>query len=400
MTLGGPSSSAHGALSLKWATTTRDPGHAIAGYLGCGCRYNARGSNSDALVIDYSIAVHWLQWLGNEAHWAILVAGSVALGFRRNRFVLCALVLGGALLAGNDASVQFVTATLFLALVALPEPALLSWRSALFALACGMLAARTAVILDWAGAVVEWGSAMLTPAVVSLACVVALSRWLLRGLPLDLFMALSLAPMIAATLRPDMWNAGLGLCSLLLAASVLIGAYRMAFVDALTGLPNRRALDEALSRTSGRIAVAMVDVDHFKKFNDRYGHETGDQVLRIVARELKRCRGGRAYRYGGEEFAIVFEGHRIDSADQSLEAMRGAIEARRVRLGSRSGKSQAVRRGSKEGEVSVTVSIGLAQRDRERRTSDAIIDAADKALYRSKQRGRNRLTLAPGVRAA
>lgn len=351
-------------------------------------------------MIDYSIAVHWLQWLGNEAHWAILVAGFVALGFRRNRFVLCALILGAALLAGNDTSVQFLTAALLLALVALPEPALLSWRSALIALASGMLAARTAVILHWAGAVMDWGFTMMATAVVSLACLVALARWLLRGLPLDLFMALSLVPLLAATLRPDLWNVGLGLCALLLAASVLIGAYRMAFVDALTGLPNRRALDEALSRTSGRIAVAMVDVDHFKKFNDRYGHETGDQVLRIVARELKRCRGGRAYRYGGEEFAIVFEGHRIDSADQSLEAMRGAIEARRVRLGSRSGKSQAVRRGSKEGEVSVTVSIGLAQRDRERRTSDAVIDAADKALYRSKQRGRNRLTLAPGVRAA
>ncbi len=350
-------------------------------------------------VTGLATVVPWIEWLGNEAHWAVLVAGCIALGFRRNRYALCALTLGAALLAGSEAPLAM--AMLLLLIAALPEPSLISWRSAILALAAGLLAARNESLLA-AIAMFEFsvGDVSAAAVVVSLACAIPLVRWLIRGLPLDLFLALSLAPLILGVFRADLFDALLAVAALFLAASVLVGAYRMAFIDALTGLPNRRALDEALSRSSGRIAVAMVDVDHFKKFNDRYGHETGDRVLRIVARELQRCRGGRAYRYGGEEFAIVFQGGRIDSADASLEAVRGAIESRRVKLGARSGKSQAVRRGAREGEVSVTVSIGLAQRDRERRTSDAVIDAADKALYRSKQRGRNRLTLAPSARAA
>ena len=174
----------------------------------------------------------------------------------------------------------------------------------------------------------------------------------------------------------------------------------MAFIDALSGLPNRRALDERLARSTGRVAVAMVDVDHFKRFNDRYGHETGDRVLRVVANQLRRVSGGTAYRYGGEEFAIVFEGRQAERASESLESVRVAVEAARVKLGRSAGpkRAQAVRKGQHEGEVGVTVSIGLAERDPGRRSAEDIVDAADKALYRSKQRGRNRLTLAGATR--
>ena len=174
----------------------------------------------------------------------------------------------------------------------------------------------------------------------------------------------------------------------------------MAFIDALTGLPNRRALDERLSRSTGRMAVAMVDIDFFKRFNDRYGHEAGDRVLKSVAGQLRRCAGGSAYRYGGEEFAIVFDGRRVEHAGEALEDVRTSVESLRVRLrkdASRT-RAQAVRRGQTAGEVGVTISIGLAERDPERRTCSAVVDAADKALYRSKQRGRNRLTLAGAAR--
>ena len=84
-------------------------------------------------------------------------------------------------------------------------------------------------------------------------------------------------------------------------------SHRLAFRDELTGLPGRRALDERLRALPGRYTVAMVDVDHFKKFNDTHGHDIGDQVLRLVGARLAEVGGGGiAYRYGGEEFSVLF----------------------------------------------------------------------------------------------
>ena len=212
-------------------------------------------------------------------------------------------------------------------------------------------------------------------------------------------MALVPAVLALSQRPPHSAAAWIGATGASMAVAVLYGAWRMAFIDALTGLPNRRALDERLARSHGRIAVAMADVDHFKRFNDRHGHEAGDRVLRSVARELRACRGGSAYRYGGEEFAIVFEGRQVERASESLERVRAGVETLRVRLrGGTPQRAQAVRRGQRNGEVGVTISIGVAERDPERRTCSAVIDAADKALYRSKQRGRNRLTLAGAAR--
>jgi diguanylate cyclase (GGDEF)-like protein len=233
------------------------------------------------------------------------------------------------------------------------------------------------------------------------AATVALLRWLYRGWPLDLYLAVALVPAILALSfqPPHSAAAWIGATAASVTVAVLYGAWRMAFIDALTGLPNRRALDERLARSHGRIAVAMADVDHFKRFNDRHGHDAGDRVLRSVARELRACRGGSAYRYGGEEFAIVFEGRQVERASESLERVRAGVETLRVRLrGGASQRAQAVRRGQRNGDVGVTISIGVAERDPERRTCSAVIEAADKALYRSKQRGRNRLTLAGAAR--
>ena len=83
--------------------------------------------------------------------------------------------------------------------------------------------------------------------------------------------------------------------------------FHMAFRDELTGLPGRRALNEKLQRMGRIYTLAMADVDHFKVFNDTHGHDVGDQVLRMVAAQLRRVSGGgHAYRYGGEEFTLVF----------------------------------------------------------------------------------------------
>lgn len=93
---------------------------------------------------------------------------------------------------------------------------------------------------------------------------------------------------------------------LLMLAATLQESFHMAFGDELTGLPGRRAFNETLKRATGTYSIAMIDVDHFKKFNDTHGHDTGDDVLKLVASRLSRVGdGGRAFRYGGEEFAVV-----------------------------------------------------------------------------------------------
>lgn len=181
---------------------------------------------------------------------------------------------------------------------------------------------------------------------------------------------------------------------LVLAVSVIEASFRLAYHDELTGLGSRRALNEALLKLGERYAVAMVDVDHFKKFNDRFGHEVGDQVLRMVAGRLEKVSGGgKAYRYGGEEFCVLFRGSGAEEAVPHLEAVRERIQESKflLRGGDRPKKKPKKSRGGARRETSVTVSIGVAQPARGRTSPEEVIKAADKALYRAKEEGRNRV---------
>ena len=102
----------------------------------------------------------------------------------------------------------------------------------------------------------------------------------------------------------------LATAGLILISSIIENSLFLAYHDELTSLPARRAFNDALLRLEAPYTVAVVDIDHFKKFNDTYGHETGDQVLRLVAAKLAGVTGGgRAYRVGGEEFSILFPGN-------------------------------------------------------------------------------------------
>ena len=161
--------------------------------------------------------------------------------------------------------------------------------------------------------------------------------------------------------------------------------------DDLTGLPNRRNLervfDEAF-RTSVAagtdLAVIMIDVDHFKRFNDTYGHVAGDRTLAQIARTLERsiCGPGRMVaRYGGEEFIAVLDGTEEQSALRIADGARRAIADRRVSVGDR-------RRSS------VTVSMGVTLRRRADRSPLSMIERADAALYEAKEAGRNIVRLA------
>ena len=182
----------------------------------------------------------------------------------------------------------------------------------------------------------------------------------------------------------------------------------MAYHDELTGLPGRRAFNELLLALEQQYAIAIVDVDHFKKFNDTYGHETGDEVLRMVASRLSAVTGGgKAFRCGGEEFAVVFPLKSAKDAFEHLECLRQTIESSAFKIRGRldrrkvprspvdrrqSGKKKSRRTTPRRGdEVSVTVSIGVAEPSTKNHKVDQVISAADKALYRAKEGGRNRV---------
>lgn len=183
---------------------------------------------------------------------------------------------------------------------------------------------------------------------------------------------------------------------LLLAGGLVRLSHRLAFQDALTGLPGRRALEEALDRLGPRYCLAMVDLDHFKKVNDRWGHDTGDEVLRFVASRLARVDGGgQAYRYGGEEFSVLFPGRRKSEVLQALEGLRVRIAQTPLAVRNlarprrKPARSRSPRRPPQS--FSVSVSIGVAEPGRRHTTPHQVLEAADRALYKAKRQGRNRV---------
>ncbi len=234
------------------------------------------------------------------------------------------------------------------------------------------------------------------------AFAVVLAKALLWRSPVDVAIAGALYAFGAAAdgaARLDAFTIYLLAAALILTIGMLQDTYRMAFRDELTGLPSRRALGDRMLGLGRRYVIAMVDVDHFKKFNDSYGHDVGDQVLRMVAAKLRDVEGGgRPYRYGGEEFTIVFPNQSIDEAQPHLEALRTRIAGYRMAMRApdrpkrtQTGKRRRAAASKAAREVSVTVSIGVAQRTEQLDTPEKVIQSADKALYRAKKAGRNRV---------
>lgn len=223
----------------------------------------------------------------------------------------------------------------------------------------------------------------------------AVYRTTLEGLLLAGLVGVGLA--LHAGVQPISTAVFVTAVALLLTFGVIQDGYRKAYVDELTGLPGRRALEEQLLKLGSHYAVAMVDVDHFKRFNDSYGHDVGDQVLRMVASQLDRVGGGgRPFRYGGEEFSILFSGKTADGVMEYLHEVREriadtpfAIRRRRRRSKNGSGKNKRGRGGGRR--TSVTVSIGLAESSERLARPQDVLKAADKALYRAKRGGRNRV---------
>ncbi len=231
--------------------------------------------------------------------------------------------------------------------------------------------------------------------------------------PLLLWVLLFQLGALGATSRgwPRALQASVFLCmstgaALTLALAVIESAWRHAHLDELTRLANRRAFTNHLSRLGNAYVIAMVDIDHFKAVNDQHGHDTGDQVLRFVAGEIGRMRAGTAYRYGGEEFAVIFEGWSLEAAREVVETLRIRIAERRFHVRGKgrprkapngkvaAGDRKATRRWTKA--IALTISGGLAQQSDKYPTPQQVIKAADQALYRAKNGGRNQVLAARG----
>jgi len=168
----------------------------------------------------------------------------------------------------------------------------------------------------------------------------------------------------------------------------LIEAKQNATTDGLTGLCNRKAFDLRLRRAIGRakadqetMALILLDIDHFKRFNDHYGHRTGDLVLRLVGRVVADNVKGRdtAARYGGEEFAVILAGADLRAGAVVAGQMRAVLDGKRL-----------ITRDEQHHHGSVTISAGVAQFARGD-TAASLIERADAALYAAKNAGRNKV---------
>ncbi len=357
---------------------------------------------------------------------AVIIGGLLSLRFHRGRVLLVLLLVGlvhavliAPLPVPVDRAALVLVATLVPLAVAvlalLPERGALSTTGIVRLGVLIVVASGAAGLAAWAPdavlatldrpplpRVTGWTPLPQAALATSLgALALFLILWLREPSPVARGLFWSLAAVLLAlhATSPGRADASIWLAaaSLVLVLAVVESSYALAYHDTLTGLPGRRALNEALGNLDGseRYTVAMVDVDRFKQCNDRWGHDVGDHVLRMVAARLAHVTGGgRAFRYGGEEFAVLFPGLPAEDARAHAEELRRAVEASpfAVRHRPRPRKRPAtgkVRRTKVE-PIPVTISVGLAEGDG-RQKPEAVIAAADQALYRAKEGGRNRV---------
>jgi diguanylate cyclase (GGDEF)-like protein len=174
--------------------------------------------------------------------------------------------------------------------------------------------------------------------------------------------------------------------------------WQKVYLDILTEVPNRQALDERLITLQHPYALAMIDIDHFKKFNDNYGHAEGDNVLRMVALTLQESLGERVYRYGGEEFCAIFEGEEAEKAHLPMEQARKTLDHKRFHLRQLDReKPTLIKKLTTKGEpklgkeIQITISVGVAYSTPKTKYHHDVIHLADKSLYKAKERGRNQV---------
>ena len=176
--------------------------------------------------------------------------------------------------------------------------------------------------------------------------------------------------------------------------AVIRDSFAMAFKDELTGIPSRRALMQYVQTLGRKYVLVMSDIDHFKKFNDTYGHDVGDEVLKLVASKLTKVTGGgKAFRFGGEEFIILFAGKSSADVIPHVEAIRQLIADYDIVLRDKprppKPEQKTPSKPAKDKIVKVTTSFGIAEKTSEHSDFATIMKQADIALYAAKKAGRN-----------
>lgn len=359
-----------------------------------------------SLALVTVLAALMRQW--NWCYWVALIGGV---------FYAVSLRLDGALSADALVGLQFFLPVVFtvfaIVLSALRKPAL--WTLP------GVLTLLVVSITPWLLFL-----APLDLLYQSLSLPVGLHQPLIASMPFSTLLSLVLAGValiwVVLLLRRragpqawgeySLWLLGIGflatvqyidyaLLALLAASLCMLVALALqmlylAYVDELTQLPQRRALLSHLRRLSRRGAVVMLDVDHFKKFNDTYGHDVGDQVLKLLGSIFAKASGFKAYRYGGEEFTFVFNHSDAQRIESTLETVRKQVADYPLQLRSaqrpKTEKKGQTKRGGQSGgkRVRVTISLGCALR-RTGESSADLIKRADSILYSAKKSGRNRV---------
>lgn len=334
----------------------------------------------------------------------IVAAGPGRIAFEIVAFLLPVNFLVFSLIAERG----FVVQAIF------PRLGLLFVESVLVAVLCAPGAVHSPRILRLNLLNPHWFAWTKMPQLTLLAFITCLAvlliRFLLRHKPVDNGLLWSLAATLLglqAGAIGQIGSAYFATAGLILVASLVENSYFLAYHDELTSLPARRAFNDAVPALEPPYVVAAVDIDHFKNVNDTYGHDAGDQVLSMVAARLARINsGGHAYRVGGEEFTVLFPGKTIKEVLPSLEALHLAIAETSFRVRSTTDRRKVPRgpdrRGQKQrraksaerqksGQLSVTISIGVAEPGGKTGRIEDVIQAADKALYRAKRGGRNRI---------
>ncbi|ENX3946983.1 GGDEF domain-containing protein [Photobacterium damselae subsp. damselae] len=189
--------------------------------------------------------------------------------------------------------------------------------------------------------------------------------------------------------------------AILLLSSLITSTHELVYIDPLTTIPGRRALDTELKYLGRTYTLAMMDVDNFKDFNDLYGHETGDEVLRLVAQISQKISGvGKVFRYGGEEFTLLFKGKNINEVQSQLEYVREEIACYDLVLRDHDNRPLSALQGRLKRQhndlepnaVHITVSIGVAD-SYSAPTPNDVLNLADIALYNAKDDGRNQVSV-------
>lgn len=374
------------------------------------------------LLLDWFLPLPWIGYV------ALAVSAVIALQFGRSRLFWCCVMLAILLLIGHekiDLSSEFSRRLPLIVLI------ILSYLSCVKD--SGFSGHNVAITLVklLVVTVLSWAALTYLPALVqnhlspiytfanrlapALNAIYTPLEWLLVGLAMFTCLlrfifvtdnnhaALLLGALLVAIMPAYSGFELHSVLTLVLATSfvyaMLKDSFNMAFKDELTGVPSRRALMQYVNTLGRKYVVVMADIDHFKKFNDTYGHDVGDEVLKLVASRLSRIGGGgKAFRFGGEEFIMIFPRKTPQQALPFVEEIRQLIADYPIALREKPRPKKAPKRGTgkpNQGKtVKITASFGIAKRSSEFNQFSDIMKQADIALYAAKKAGRNCVQLA------